>query len=70
MKQKTKCTKCHTEFEVSLNLIHDTREYKDVLDESYPPKLYCQLRYRKQFTKCQLCRNIGKAFDYINEAMR
>ena len=58
------CVKCGSQFDVNMIPKHDSREWTLVKDN--PPKLFCKLQFRKQFTKCELCRNMAKALNYIN----
>ncbi len=64
---KTNCTKCGVQFEVTMIPLHDSRQYS--LKGEYPPILFCKLRSKKQFAKCQLCRNMKKALNFVNTIM-
>ena len=67
MLTKTNCTKCGVEFEVTMIPIHDSRQY--TLKGEDTPRPFCKLRSRKEFAKCQLCRNVGKALGFLNNIM-
>jgi len=59
------CVKCGLEYP-SL-MITTTRTYTN--NDANNPVLTTRTFERPQFRKCQLCRNIGKALDFINSKM-
>ena len=66
MMKKIKCVKCKREFETRTTFIKDSRECFSEL-ENDKPILFCNLRTRVESTKCEICVNINKAFNYIND---
>ena len=67
MLTRVNCVKCRKEFEVKMIPIHDSRQY--TLKDENQPRPFCKIRSKKEFAKCELCRNVGKALDFLNTIM-
>jgi len=63
------CKKCKVEF--TTKVISWTKELHLCTNDINDVRDWYETRHytRPQFTKCQLCRNLQKAFNYINGVM-
>ena len=69
MEKEIICKKCKVKFTTKV-IYKDSREYHDIINGIEQRNNYCIIRWNKvQYRKCQLCRNIGKALDFMNKEM-
>ena len=62
---KISCRKCGNKFTTKIIRTHKTYTNNDKANTI----MWSDIFERPQYRKCQLCRNIGKAFDFINKEM-
>ena len=62
-----KCKKCKVEFETKL--IRFTKTEQRCLKNEYKIFEVTKTIERPQYTKCELCRNMQKAVNYMNKIM-
>ena len=65
MEKQITCKKCKVKFTTKV-IYKDSRIYTTNGERNF----HCNLRFHKvQHRRCQLCRNIGKALDFMNKEM-
>jgi len=65
MEKQITCKKCKVKFTTKV-IYKDSRIYTYKNQRNF----HCNLRLNKvQYRKCHLCRNIGKALDFMNKEM-
>ena len=67
--KEIKCRKCKVKF--TTNIITWTKELHFCTNDINDVRDWTETRHyrRYQYKKCQLCRNIGKALDFMNKEM-
>jgi hypothetical protein len=69
MEKEITCKKCKVKF--TTKIISWSKELHLCTNDINDVRNWTETRYytRPQHTKCQLCRNIGKALDFMNKEM-